>query len=233
MCQGVWCADRLILPPRFPLPAALGAQDVRSANMIAREMVLSQGFGNRMGLVDMMHVTSTAQDTGSMLRSADSATQDAQYFHHVDKLTTEQVGASGWGRVGTGKANGDSIMWISLRRSRQGRKGEEGGGKGGEGRCGKGEEGRGRGVPPCGQAHNGTAREVGVLAPLSIATAAVFDLLLPPPPLLCRRGLPWQTSLSSWRRVRPRRAMAWPSTGSHSRRWWRRSSSTAYCRAQR
>ena len=54
---------------RFPTPlfhprppsTALGAADTFHANIIAREMILSMGMGRRMGPVDLMHTTSTAQ----------------------------------------------------------------------------------------------------------------------------------------------------------------------------
>ena len=39
----------------------MGAADTFHANVIAREMILSMGMGKRMGPVDMMHTTSTAQ----------------------------------------------------------------------------------------------------------------------------------------------------------------------------
>lgn len=56
----------------FLLFSALGAADVFQANMIAREMILSMGMGRRMGPVDLMHVASTVQDDGMLLRVSDS-----------------------------------------------------------------------------------------------------------------------------------------------------------------
>ena len=48
-----------LTPP--PSSTALGAADTFHANIIAREMILSMGMGRRMGPVDLMHTTSTAQ----------------------------------------------------------------------------------------------------------------------------------------------------------------------------
>ena len=52
----------LLTPP--PPSTALGAADTFHANIIAREMILSMGMGRRMGPVDLMHTTSTAQVQG-------------------------------------------------------------------------------------------------------------------------------------------------------------------------
>ena len=80
------------LSPAFhPSHTALGAADTFHANIIAREMILSMGMGRRMGPVDLMHTTSTAQDNGMFLRTADSAAPDEEYFYHATDMSTEQV----------------------------------------------------------------------------------------------------------------------------------------------
>ncbi len=82
----------LPFPPHLPpICAALGSADVFHANMIAREMIMSMGMGKRMGPVDLMHTTSTSEDTGMMLRTADSAAPNEEYFYHASDMSTEQV----------------------------------------------------------------------------------------------------------------------------------------------
>ena len=78
-------------PSCHPSRPALGAADTFHANIIAREMILSMGMGRRMGPVDLMHTTSTAQDNGMFLRTADSAAPDEEYFYHATDMSTEQV----------------------------------------------------------------------------------------------------------------------------------------------
>ena len=58
-------------------------------------MILSMGMGRRMGPVDLMHTTSTAQDNGMFLRTADSAAPDEEYFYHATDMSTEQVWRAG------------------------------------------------------------------------------------------------------------------------------------------
>ncbi|KAG1666581.1 hypothetical protein FOA52_000548 [Chlamydomonas sp. UWO 241] len=83
------CAEKLVLGESEV--TSLGSTDVYHANMIAREMILSFGLGRKTGPAALMHVTSTAVDDGSFLKTPDSANPSEEYFHHAAEMSTEQA----------------------------------------------------------------------------------------------------------------------------------------------
>ena len=54
--------------------------------------MLSAGMGRRMGPMDLMHIKSPQQDSGTLLRSTELSDQnDEEHYYHATDMSTEQA----------------------------------------------------------------------------------------------------------------------------------------------
>lgn len=85
---GGTCAERLVMGEGGI--SSLGATDAFQASMIAREMIMSMGMGRRMGPMDLMFVTRTAESTDSVMGGDDVTAPEPEYNYHATDMSTEQ-----------------------------------------------------------------------------------------------------------------------------------------------
>lgn len=84
------CAEKLVMGESEV--TGLGTPDLFHANMIAREMILSAGMGQKVGPLDLMKLNNQGSDGGNLLRSLEPKERgDEEYYYQATDMSTEQA----------------------------------------------------------------------------------------------------------------------------------------------